>query len=241
MNIHIRETCLFVVILASKCIAQYNPSVVSPEQLKAEWEKNPTKFADVPFNLLEECGPLIGVDPGCGQPRQPQQSSGSVVYAPHLRHKVPREARKSFYRALSLSHAGDHRAAEEELERAIGLDPYFAEAYCNLGIEYVSLGSYQVAEARFRQCIAADPASSDAYYNLSVLLMALGNSRDAEDTLRRSLELSPNNAKAHFLLGSLLLGVAGNRIEAMQHLKNAARTIPSARLVLKQYGSNAPR
>jgi len=241
MNAHIRDTCLLIAILASQCTAQINPSGVSREQLKAEWERDPTKVGDVPFNLLEECDPLIGVETGCGQPPQPRQWNGIVVYGPHLRHKVPKEATKLFYRALRLSHSGDHRAAEEELERAIRLDPYFAEAYCNVGIEYASTGSYQVAEARFRQCIAVDPASSDAYYNLGVLLMALGSPRDAEDTTRRSLELSPNNAKAHFLLGSLLLGVARNRIEAMQHLKYAARTIPSARVVLKQYGSNAPR
>jgi Flp pilus assembly protein TadD len=132
-----------------------------------------------------------------------------------------------------MSHSGDHQKAQKELEQAILLDPDFAEAYANLGIEYASTGSYQLAEARFRKAIELDPASSVAYCNLGVLLIKVGRTGDAESSIRRALELSPNDANAHFLLARLLLGGADNRIEAEQHLKVAARTIPSAKVMLK--------
>jgi Flp pilus assembly protein TadD len=150
-----------------------------------------------------------------------------------MTHKVPEGARRTFQHALGISRTGDHRAAAEEFERAIRLDPEFAEAYADAGIEYASIGGYEIAEARFRQAIELDPASSIAYCNLGVLLVKVGRAEEAEAAIRRSLELLPDNANAHYLLGRLLLSIAGNRTEAEQHLKYAAQTIPSAKKLLK--------
>jgi Flp pilus assembly protein TadD len=230
MKIRLRDTCLFLAV-ACNCAAQTTSSL-SKEQLRSAWEKDWTKVSDVPFNLLEDCGSQADAGQECGQSAGSQQSGASLVSASHLRHKVPKEAAKSFQHALALSHSGDHQKAEQELERAIFLDPDFAEAYANVGIEYASTGSYQLAESRFRKAIELDPASSVAYCNLGVLLIKVGRTREAESAIRRALELSPNDANAHFLLGRLLLG-ADNRIEAEQHLKVAARTIPSAKVILK--------
>jgi Flp pilus assembly protein TadD len=231
MKIRLRETCLFLAV-ACNCAAQ-TISSLSKEQLRAAWEKDWTKVSDVPFNLLEDCGAPEDAGQECNQSPSPQRSGASLVSAPHLRHKVPKEATKAFQRALTLSHSGDHQKAEDELERAILLDPEFAEAYANVGIEYASTGSYQLAEARFRKAIELDPASPVAYCNLGVLLIKVGRTREAESAIRRALELSPDDPNAHFLLARLLLGAATNRIEAEQHLKMAARTIPSAKVMLK--------
>jgi tetratricopeptide (TPR) repeat protein len=218
--------------LACRCAAQINPPPTR-EQLRAAWEKDWTKVGDVPFDLLAECDTPTGVDPECNQSAR-QQSGSGLIFAPHMRHKVPKEAAKAFQRALSISHNGDHRAAGEEFERAIRLDPDFAEAYANVGIEYASTGFYEIAEARFRRAVELDPASSIAYCNLGVLLVKVGRAQEAETAIRRSLELSPDNANAHFLLGRLLLSTAGDRTEAEQHLKYAARTIPPAKKLLKR-------
>jgi tetratricopeptide (TPR) repeat protein len=220
-----------VFLLACKGAAQINPPPTR-EQLRAAWEKDWTKVGDVPFDLLAECDMPTDVDAECNQPAR-RQSGSALIFAPHMRHKVPKEAGKAFKRGLIVSHTGDHRAAAEEFERAIRLDPDFAEAYANAGIEYASTGSYRGAEARFKRAIELDPASSIAWCNLGVLLVKAGRAQEAETAIRRSLELSPDNATAHFLLGRLLLNIAGDRTEAEQHLKYAARTVPSAKKLLK--------
>jgi tetratricopeptide (TPR) repeat protein len=220
-----------VFLLAWECAAQINPPLTR-EQLRAAWQKDWTKVSEVPFNLLTECDAQTDVDPECNQHAR-QRSGTGLIFAPHVMHKVPKEARKAFQSALRISHTGDHRAAAEEFERAIRLDPDFAEAYDNVGIEYASTGFYQIAATRFKRAIELDPASPIAYSNLGVLLVKAGRPQEAETAFRRSLELSPGNANAHFLLGRLLLGSADNRTEAEQHLKSAAQTIPSAKELLK--------
>lgn len=231
MKIRLRETCVYLAV-ACNCAAQTTPQL-SREQLRSAWEKDWTKVSEVPFDLLEECDALVGPALECNQPSALENRRAGVVSAAHLRHKVPKEATKAFQRALTLSHAGEHRKAEEELERAIHLDPDFAEAHANLGIEYASTGSYQLAEAHFRRSIELDSASSTAYCNLAVLLIKVGRTTEAEFSIRRALELSPENANAHFLLARLLLAVDNDRVDAEEHLKIASRTIPSANVLLK--------
>jgi Flp pilus assembly protein TadD len=232
MTIRLRETCLFLAV-ACHCAAQTTPSL-SREQLRSAWEKDWTKVSEVPFDLLEECDRLVGPALECNQPSPLEQHRAGLVSAAHLRHKVPKEAAKAFQHALTLSHAGEHGKAEEELERAIHLDPDFAEAHANLGIEYASTGSYQLAEVHFRRSIELDPASSTAYCNLAVLLIKVGRAPEAETSIRRALALAPENANAHFLLARLLLAVGDHRIDAEQHLKYASQSIPSARAMLKE-------
>jgi tetratricopeptide (TPR) repeat protein len=231
MSIYIRETCLIVLLLGCQGKAQINPTP-TPEQLRAAWQKDPTKAGDVPFGLLADCDPPIYPDPECNHP-VPQLSGSEMIFAPHMRHRVPKEAKKAFQRALVISHTADHRAARKEFERAIRLDPEFAEAYGNVAIEYAATGSYEIAEARFKRAIELDPASSIVYCNLGVLLAKVGRLQDAEAAFRRSLDLAPGNANAHFLLGRMLLSIADNSTEAEKHLKYAAQTIPSAKKLLK--------
>ncbi len=234
-------TCVFLAV-AYNCAAQSTPTP-SREQLRSAWEKNWTKVSEVPFDLLEECDALVGPALACNQPSPREQRRAGLASAAHLRHKVPKEATKAFQHALALSHAGEHRKAEEELERAIHLDPDFAEAHANLGIEYASTGSYQLAEAHFRRSIELDRASSIAYCNLAVLLIKVGRTAEAETGIRRALELSPENANAHFLLARLLLAVGDHKTDAEQHLKYASQTLPSAGAMLKQLqgpGSRQP-
>ncbi len=239
MKIRLRETCVYLAV-ACNCAAQ-RPPQLSREQLRSAWEKDWTKVSEVPFDLLEECDALVGPALECNQPAPREQRRAGLVSAAHLKHKVPREATKAFQRALALSHAGEHRKAEEELERAIHLDPDFAEAHANLAIEYASTGSYPLAEAHFRRSIELDPASSTAYCNLAVLLIKVGRTAEAETSIRRALELSPENANAHFLLARLLLAVGDPRMDAEQHLKYASQTIPSAGVMLKQLQGPASR
>ena len=50
------------------------------------------------------------------------------------KHKIPKEAMKSFKRGQSLADAGNNESAVQELEKAAALDPVFAEAHAAPGV-----------------------------------------------------------------------------------------------------------
>jgi Flp pilus assembly protein TadD len=129
--------------------------------------------------------------------------AGQSVTVARLRHKTPREALKAFARAEKLSRAGNKGAAADELEKAVARDPEFAEAHCNLGVQYAQLGRLQEAAGEFERAIALDPSLSKSYYNLGLVYFQVGDVVQAERNVRRALQVSGNNSLARSFLESL--------------------------------------
>jgi Flp pilus assembly protein TadD len=128
----------------------------------------------------------------------------AIVSPNTLRHRIPKEAQQAYRRALKLSGQTNVEGAAQELEKAIRLDPEYAAAHNNLGVQYAWLGRYQEAEAQFRLTIALMPESSVGHANLALVLAHMGNREEAELNLRRAVQLAPDDAKAHSLLSRLL-------------------------------------
>jgi Tfp pilus assembly protein PilF len=155
----------------------------------------------------------------------PARSPGpkqQIVSADSLRHRVPKAAKQSYQRALKLSAGANSAGAARELEKAIELDPGFAMAHNNLGVQYAWTGQYQKAEAQFRRTIELTPESSVGHSNLALVLLKMGNRQEAELNLRRAVQLAPNDGKAHSLLGRLLSANPDTREEGQRHLDRAA-------------------
>jgi tetratricopeptide (TPR) repeat protein len=131
-------------------------------------------------------------------------STAQIVSADSLRHRVPKAAKQSYQRALRLSRGTNATGAVKELEKAISLDPAFAMAHNNLGVQYAWVGQYQGAEAEFRRTIELMPESSVAHANLALVLHQLGNREEAELNLKRAVQLAPDDRKARLLLNRLL-------------------------------------
>ena len=60
--------------------------------------------------------------------------------------------------------------AEECFTRAVQINPYFAEAYANLGLMLDKRGVIDLAEDCYRYSIAINPLHSETHLNLGVLL-----------------------------------------------------------------------
>jgi Flp pilus assembly protein TadD len=164
----------------------------------------------------------------------PSYRPGSdVVSASRLRHKVPKQAQKSYGKGIKFSRKGDHSAAAQELEKAVAADPEFIDAQHQLGVEYSLLGRHEESEARLRHAIALDPVSWRAHHDLGVALARRGDVAAAEPSARRALELSPAEPQAHLFLGWLLTLRPETRAQGMEHVEFAAQTNPVARRVLK--------
>ena len=156
-----------------------------------------------------------------------------AVSAATLRHTVPKAASKAYKRGEKLAKSGKLRESSLELEKALALDPDFAEAHENLGALYMKLERSAEAEPHIRRAIELNPSSSFAHSDLSALQLLAGDWEAAERSALRALELSRSNDWARFMLGLALLRNAATRAEALQHLEYASRSVPGARQALE--------
>lgn len=80
-----------------------------------------------------------------------------------------------FSRAVSSYNRGAAHMAQGEYDRAIAcfdkairIEPSFAEAYCNRGTAYYETGQCDAAIADFSKAIEIEPDFAQAYYNRAV-------------------------------------------------------------------------
>jgi tetratricopeptide (TPR) repeat protein len=80
-----------------------------------------------------------------------------------------------FTRAVSWYNRGAAHAAKGEYDQAIAcfdkairIEPSFAEAYCNRGTAYYEKGQFDAAISDFSKAIEIEPEFAQAYYNRAV-------------------------------------------------------------------------
>ena len=92
----------------------------------------------------------------------------------------------------------------EELRKAIELQPHFAEAYNNLGLALNGQGKPDDAIAAYRKAIELKPDLAFAYGNLGNELRAQRKFDEAASAYRKAIELEPDSAKVYNDLGAML-------------------------------------
>lgn len=219
-----KTRCLITLLVLCNCRAQ--TPMKAPGAAESEMESDLRGTFDR-TQKQGEAAVFHDVPEGSARP------SGTSISVERLRHKVPKEAWKSFSRASRFSKNGDHAGAVAELQMAIRYDPRFTDAYNLLGAEYGQMGRIEEAAATLRQSIKLDPHSSVAHCGLALARFQLGDLTGAELSARRALEESPENAVAHFLLDYMLYEHDGARADGLKHLVYAARTLPEAQKFLR--------
>lgn len=90
--------------------------------------------------------------------------------------------------------AGDYRAAISVLDRAIGMDKKYAEAYYQRGLAYLSLKELDKAEQDFKDAVAYDPSDFDAQLGLARVYLLQGHAGNAYMQIERDVRpLVKNN------------------------------------------------
>ncbi|MDD5680284.1 MAG: tetratricopeptide repeat protein [Candidatus Omnitrophica bacterium] len=87
------------------------------------------------------------------------------------------------------------------LVKAITIDPYYAEAYANLGVSLCGLGKKEDAIKAYETSIKLNPTYREAYYNMGNLYYHAGETTKAIELYKKALEIDPNFADAYFNLG----------------------------------------
>jgi predicted O-linked N-acetylglucosamine transferase (SPINDLY family) len=114
------------------------------------------------------------------------------------------EAELEFSRGNSLYVAGQHTAAIESYNKAILLNPDYAESYCNRGSVQYILQQYQAALESYDKAIFLKPEFTEAHNNRGNALYALQQYQTAVESYDKTIFLKPEYTDAHSNRGNAL-------------------------------------
>jgi tetratricopeptide (TPR) repeat protein len=171
--------------------------------------------------------------------RSSSRPGTGTVSVRELQRPIPEKAFRAFLAAQRFDESGRQLDAVRQLERALQLYPDYADARCNLGVEYVRLGRHQEALEQFEKAAAGSAPSAKVLANLAYSLSLAGRLQDAEQSARRAVEIDNTYGRAHYLLGSILArsvvpGSLQKAPEAARQLRLGAADVPHAFLDIAQ-------
>jgi tetratricopeptide (TPR) repeat protein len=151
-----------------------------------------------------------------------------------LRQAAEVEPQNPLYRnavGAVLLNVGRFPDAQVEFQKAVELDPTYADAFHNLGSAYAEQGKWDEAIGAYKKALAQTIYASpeNTYNNLGYAYWALDRRKDAEDAFRAALQLEPRLVPSHFWLG-VLLQKEGRGDEAKAHLRAARDLAPASML-----------
>jgi type IV pilus assembly protein PilF len=79
-----------------------------------------------------------------------------------------------------------------------------AEAYTQLGVEYLREGNYEMSLTKLEKALSLDPDLPAAHDAIAVLYEKVGENELAEKHYKKSLSLKPDNARGHNNYGQFL-------------------------------------
>jgi tetratricopeptide (TPR) repeat protein len=126
---------------------------------------------------------------------------------------------------LLLANNGQTDGALAHYQKALEINPLYAEANNNLGLLLSDKGRPDEAIRHFQKALEIKPDYGGARFNLALLLAKTGRADEAVAQYHKALELNPNHAKTHNNLGLLLAGM-GRADEAMAHYRKALELNP---------------
>lgn len=102
-----------------------------------------------------------------------------------------------YYRAgRQYQDAGDFPSAISSYEKALAINPDFAEAHNGLGVILALSGNHESAISHLTTAAGLAPLASHIQNNLGYACLLQGNLSDAERAFQQSLQLDPENDQA---------------------------------------------
>jgi len=143
-------------------------------------------------------------------------------------HPVPpaEQAKVHYRQGFMLMQQGNTGAAKTEFDRAVKLDPGFAEAWCRLGMIIASEDNYTDAMVCYRKALEINPQYAEAHYYYGLALLAKEDTAVAVDEFALAVESDSNHIPSREALASYLLS-KGNYDGAYLHYKKLAFLVPS--------------
>jgi tetratricopeptide (TPR) repeat protein len=115
--------------------------------------------------------------------------------------------------------------AVAHFQRALEINPRYAEAHNNLGLAAFQLGRADEALAHYQQALESNPQLLRAHYNLGNALLQSGRMQEAITAYEQALRIEPAYAEVHNNLAIALLAT-GRGGDAIAHLEAALAIQP---------------
>ena len=125
----------------------------------------------------------------------------------------------------ALFQKGKVEDAIAQYQKALEINPDYAEACNNLGNALLRQGKVDEAIGLLQKALQLKPDYAEACVNLGNALLQLGKADEAIAQLQRALQLNPDSANAHDILGNALFQ-KGNVTEAITQYQVALQINP---------------
>ncbi len=102
-----------------------------------------------------------------------------------------------------LKEIGKYQEAELELNKAIKLNPRYANAFYNLAGLFLEKGNLLKAEIYLRKAIDLKSDFASAHYNLGFILKNMGKLQEAQLHIQKALEIDPHLTDAYLSLSTM--------------------------------------
>jgi len=134
---------------------------------------------------------------------------------------------RPYFRGYTLETLGLTKVALEELEEAIGVDPFYSDAHVLIGKIYAQREQYKKAFEHFRIAVTISPGNQEMRDNLALSYYDLGAYKGAIKQYEKITHMWPNSPKGHFLLAKMY--VADEQyLQALKALKQAHHLSPKS-------------
>jgi tetratricopeptide (TPR) repeat protein len=150
--------------------------------------------------------------------------------------KNKRAAAQSLYsQGLGILSRDEYARALSYFEKAVEIDPNYAEAWYQAGFCYGMLGKHSDALKASRRAAQLRPDWAQAYINTGASAFALGQYKDAAEAYRQATRLDADNPEAQYALG-LSLNKLNRSDEEILAYKRAIAVKPDFSSAIEQLG-----
>lgn len=118
---------------------------------------------------------------------------------------VPPAALDHYNKGLDAVRKADSKKAVEHLSAAIAAHSNFAQAYTELGVQYLKLAELEKAVSALQTAVKLSPTDFQPRLNLGIALLNSKNFAEAGQHLVEALKKNPASAVAHMYLGMALM------------------------------------
>ena len=101
----------------------------------------------------------------------------------------------------------NYKVAIEDFQRAVELNPGYAEAYYNLGVSYGELSEIESAKESYKNALRINSNYPTAQNNLGQILLTQGEFDASIENFEWAIALKPDFAEAYNNLGNAFLGI----------------------------------
>jgi len=133
---------------------------------------------------------------------------------------VPSRAMAFYQKAFEQAQAGNHKAAIEQLQKAIAEYSNFMLAFNELGVQYLRLGELDKADEALTKALKLAPDSATPLLTHGILLTVMEKFNLAVTELQTALKQREQSANGHLYLGQALANL-GRFAEAEVQLTRA--------------------